>query len=361
MDMAGQPTYQGVKQGYRKKLVWPDSTRILEVIPDAAYLYLKGRSSAKDLTGHVFVYDENYHFLRGLVYHDGKAVGLIKPAAEVTNSVKNKSQMVYVSESCVWYESNYVDGEGVFTVYAEKVCDYTIYDDGYNPGGGSSSGGGYSGDPYGGGSGGAPSPAPEPETPPMAELPGQQNQKIEPKKFMDCFGSLPDVGSKMSVTFFVVEPQPGVPFNVGQNSVGHTAIGLTKTYGDQSITQVVGFYPDATGKDRVHAPSKMADNGGLDYNVSITYQVQAFEFNAILNAVANPPVTYDLYSYNCTNFAYDAGRAGGIKLPDPTVNVGMFQTGMSPGGLGNAIRNVADLNNTNTKGGTVGQTHGPCN
>jgi hypothetical protein len=140
---------------------------------------------------------------------------------------------------------------------------------------------------------------------------------------MKCFQNIPDQGATMKVTVYVQEPWPGTTFNIGPNSVGHTAIGLTKTNGGQTITQTVGFYPDATGMSKMHAPSKIVNNGGdLEYNNSITYTVSAGDFQKISDYIANPPPTYDLTSFNCTNFVYAACQKGNITLPDPYSTVG---------------------------------------
>lgn len=372
--LPGQPKFQGVQQGYRKLAFLRDSTgtiqaRILEVIPDAAYLHLHRGADSKTFTGHIFIYDQQYHLLGGRIFHNGKQVGQIKPiAVSTTNTIpmtgmaqhQLKTDMLAISESCEWQQDTYIDGDGVFTVYAYQICSYSIYDDGFYPGssGGGDGGGMPTGDPLGGGGGGGGN---EGSAPAAAVLPGQTKSAVNPKAYMNCFGSLPDIGSKETITVYVEEPEPGLPFNYGTNSVGHTAISLTKSYNGQTITQTVGFYPGDTKMALTGSPGKIVDNTNLSYSVSISYSVQPFEFNAIANFIANPPSTYNLYTYNCTNFVYDACKAGNITLPDPTGNVGMFQTGMTPGALGSSIRDVAPVTNANTDGGVVGTSHGPCN
>lgn len=268
--------------------------------------------------------------------------------------------MVYVSSDCEWYDSSYYDAEGVFTVHSEQVCSYSVYEDGFYPdaeaGGGSGNAGGDALAGGGGGTGDAPA-----SEPPPVDLPDQPKAAIDPKAFMNCFSSLPDQGAKETITVYVQEPQPGLPFNYGTNSVGHTAISLTKSSGGQTITQTVGYYPGDTKLATVGTSSKLVNNQNLGYTVSITYNVLPFEFNAIAKFIANPPSAYNLYTYNCTNFVYDACKQGNITLPDPTGNMGMFQTGMTPAALGNSLRAVAPDQNVNAKGGTVGASHGPCN
>ncbi|MEO7215561.1 hypothetical protein [Mucilaginibacter sp.] len=359
VPMPGQPELNGIKQGYRKTAFLRDSTgsiisRHLDIIPDAAYFQRKGKVTTADFTGRVFIYNNNKQLLAGRIYVNGKQAGEIKPST----GEHLHTDALQLVEDCQWHDSSYTDADGVLVIYSEKICSYSSYDDGFNPtegGGPGSFGNPPAEDPIApqGGNGGS---SPEP-----SNLPGEDGQKIDPKSYMDCFGTLPDIGSKMTITVYVQEPAPGLPFNVGPNSVGHTAIGLTKTYNGQSITQVVGFYPDATGKSKMHAPSRILDNSDLEYNVSIQYDVIASSFNRIASFISDPPDTYDAFSYNCTNFVVDACKTGGISLPDATGNMGLMQTGMVPGALGSSIRNIGNTGNTNTSGGTTGETHGPCN
>jgi hypothetical protein len=182
---------------------------------------------------------------------------------------------------------------------------------------------------------------------------------------MDCFSNVPDKGATMKVTVYVQEPWPGTSFNIGPNSVGHTAIGLTKTAGSTSITQVLGFYPDATGFSKLHAPSKIEENSAMEYNSSITYTVNSTQFNQIMNYIANPPAVYDLNNFNCTNFVYSACQTGGIVLPDPYNIVGLsgagtFAQSMTPAGLGISLDAMKGKNNVNTNGGNTPIGKGPC-
>ena len=238
-------------------------------------------------------------------------------------------------------------------IYSELVCSTQIYDDG-DTGTAQSSGADLLGSAGGGGGSMTTAPA-------MSNLPGQSGPKISPRKYTDCFGSIPDAGSKDIVTVYVQEPLPGTSFNVGPNSVGHVAIGLTKSNGQSTITQVIGFYPDATGLSKIDAPGKLVDNGAMNYTVSISYQVIPQEFNQILNYVSVTPSTYDLFSFNCANFVYDACLAGNIKLPDPWTSVGFDAAQiMTPGALGSSISNLTGYNNVNGKGGNAPNSHGPC-
>jgi hypothetical protein len=367
--LGGQPTFQNVKQGYRKLAFIRDSTgqiqaRILEIIPDGLYYQRKQKAETKDFTGRVFIYDASYHLLSGNVYSGGKQIGRIKPQTLSTTSSNVRTLEVQVSQDCQWNDSNYIDAEGVFTVYSEYDCTYTIYDDGFYPdvsGGGGSS----TGDPLGGGGGGG---GDSSSAPAVSNLPGEFNPTIDPKAFMNCFGTIADAGATMSITVYVQEPWPGTSFNIGPNSVGHTAIGLSKSGGGSTITQVVGFYPNATGYSKIHAPSKVSSNGGdLQYNASITYNVSATQFSQIANYIANPPGTYDLSSFNCTDFVIGACQSGNISLPNASSIVGFNGATLSPeysntpAGLGTSLRNMQGKPGVSNSDGTTPNSHGPCN
>ncbi|MBL4675678.1 MAG: hypothetical protein JKY70_05665 [Mucilaginibacter sp.] len=361
VSLNGQVFNNNYQTGYRKLLIEKNqndtlSGHILEIIPDGLYLQTHGIIQRKDFSGRVFFYDLHYRLKKGLVYENGTLTGEIKPSSNKTQLQREVTVMKVAPIPGIdgWHDHNYINGEGEVVIYSERISSPATINDNFGSSGGFTSGGDFTGS--GGGGGGAAGTAP-----PVSNLPGENNNKIDPKSYMKCFQSLPDAGSKMTITVYVQEPAPGLPFNIGSNSVGHTAIGLTKTYNGQSITQVIGFYPDATGKEKMHAPSKILDNSGLSYTVSISYTVIASEFSKIINFLSDPPKIYDLTQYNCTSFVNEACLKGGIKLPDPTGNMGLGTSGMMPSALGLSIRQVGSTGNANVNGGTVPLNHGPCN
>jgi hypothetical protein len=358
VPLAGQPLFQNLKQGYRRLAFFRDSTnhinlRILEIIPDGNYLQLRGRVTTKDFTGSIFVYDQQYHLLKGLLLSDGKRVGIIQPDHKAQSGLAINANEAPYTETCEWEETSYFDSEGVFTVYDYQLCieSGSGYDDGE---------GFFQSDPgtdyLGDGNSTATAPA-------FSNLPYISNPAINPKAYMLCFSSLPDIGSKTTITVYVEKPFPGTSFNIGPNSVGHVAIGLTKSYNGTTITQVVGFYPDATGLSKMVAPSKVNDNGGdMNYDASITYDIIPQNFDQIVNYISSPPASYNLTNFNCTNFVYNACQAGGITLPNPyqPLLFGATQA-MTPGALGSSISSLNGMNNVNNIGGTTPNSKGPCN
>jgi hypothetical protein len=365
VPLSGQPTFQLVKQGYRKAAFFRDSSshireRILEIIPDGLSLQRGQKTSPERFTGRLFVYDPHYRLLAGRVYAQGKQVGVIKKQDKQTQGLQTyKQQTIF---DCSWAQSHYIDGNGEVVIYAEQNCTATTYDDGTIDGTGFESSPGEVAGHTGSGSGGDAADI----SPPPSNLPGEDQPRVDPKELVICFGSIPDQGATMQVTVYVQEPFPGTFFNIGPNSVGHTAIGLTKTNGSSTVTQVIGFYPDASGIAKMHAPSKIVNNGGdLQYNVSITYTVSADDFNKITSYIASPPGTYDLMEFNCTSFVFYACLKGNITLPDPVSTVGLggpgvVSTAMTPAGLGSSIAALKDQSNVNQQGGNTPNSKGPC-
>jgi len=391
LTLPGRPIYQGVEQGYRQLAIKRNNktneieARVIEVIPDAIYLQ-KGNVRNSNFTGRVFEYDLTYKLTGGQLYSDGKQIGEIGPKENFElqkqgvlgdlnplKGAQGKLMKMQVIESCAWYQDSYVDANGEFTVHSERICSYSFYDDGmsfWGGGGGDSYGGESSGGGGSGGDGGgAPSTNPTPPTPAPSNLPGENNNKVDPKKMMECFSQITNPNAAFVVRVYVVEPQPGTSFNVGANSFGHVAISLSKTSGSNTITQTLGFYPTGSGLDKLDSKSQIIDNGYDEYNISATYYVNSESFEKVINYVSNPPKQYHFTDFNCSAFVFGAGQAGGIPIPDPTTMIGISGPGgagyaKTPAGMANALREQKASNpnsDINQGGGNIPKSNGPCN
>lgn len=390
IPLPGQPTYQNFKQGYRQLSIErnPETQKIegkfLEVIPDALYFQGKKKVESRDFTGRILEYDFEYQLEKGTIYSGGRIAGETRPAntnekqafaqmgsqvlfsQQPTAGSKGKiSMMAQIIESCSWVTSTYIDSEGIFTIHADRYCSYS-FSGGYND----------SGINYemrnevndGGGGGGGGSTSNDPAPPPPSNLPGEQNKNIDPKKIVECFGNIADPNAAYQVKVLVVEPFPGTSFNVGPNSFGHVALQLTKVSGNQTITQVVGFYGSGSGLDKLVSSSTIKDNGLIDYNMSASYFTNAQDFQKILNYVASPPTQYHYTEFNCAAFVYQATRAGNLPVPDPTTTFGIggpggVGVGMSPAGMASALRTEKANNpkaNIGEGGGVAPSSKGEC-
>ncbi len=196
------------------------------------------------------------------------------------------------------------------------------------------------------------------------EFQGQSDEAVDAKKMMDCFKNIPSAGATYSATVYVQEPLPGTTSNISTNWVGHVAIGLTKTGNDgKSTTQVIGFYPSGLfgGQGEIH------NNGGLmDYNVSISYSnISETSFENMMFYISLPPPYYDLVSFNCASYVYNATIVGGLSLPSPysitnITNISPLQA--CPANLGANIRaNSSGNSNINSNGGFTPISKGECN
>ncbi len=386
--LEGQPTYQGYKQGYREVVILRDNdsrkigAKILEIIPEAIYLQKNRKMSASDFTGRVFEYDLNYKLTGGRLYSEGKPVGIIQQFSQKEqidqanhmlkepnpfSGAQGKIMKLMAIETCGWIQDSYTDAQGDFTVHSTRVCSNTYFDDGSARGGYYDGvGAGYPGGTSGGGGGGGTSGTSSPPAP--SNLPGEEKNPVNPKEMMECFASIPSPNAAFVVRVYVVEPQPGTSFNVGANSFGHVAISLSKTSGENSITQTVGFYPTGNGLDKLSSKSQIIDNGDMEYNVGATYYVSGENFQKVIDFVSNPPKNYHFTDYNCSAFVYGAGQAGGLPIPDPTTQIGLGGPGgagfaKTPAGMANALREQKVKNpnlDINQAGGRVPGSNGPC-
>lgn len=388
VPLEGQPTYQGYKQGYRELVILREEdsrkigAKILEIIPEAIYLQKKRKTSASDFTGRVFAYDLNYKLAGGRLYSEGKPVGTIQqfsPKEQVDQAnnmlkelnpfsgAQGKIMKMMAIESCTWIQDSYTDAQGDFTVHSTQVCSSAYFDDGSGGGGyydgvGAGYLGGTSGGAGGSGTSGTSSP------PAASNLPGEEKNPVNPREMMECFASIPSPNAAFVVRVYVIEPQPGTSFNVGANSFGHVAISLTKTSGENSITQTVGFYPTGNGLDKLSSKSQIIDNGDMEYNVGATYYVTGENFQKVIDFVSNPPENYHFTDYNCSAFVYGAGQASGIPIPDPTTQIGLGGPGgvgfaKTPAGMASALLEQKAKNpnlDVNEAGGRVPGSKGPC-
>ena len=387
IPLDGQPTYQNYKQGYRQLVILRNSetqkveSKILEIIPDAIYLQKNKIARAADFTGRVFEYNLNYKLTGGRVFSNGKPVGRIQQFSRQQQidqanqmlkdpnpfrGAQGKLMKLMAIETCAWLQDWYIDVEGDFTVHSTQVCSTSYFDDGAGGGGSyyDGVGGNGGGKIIGGGSGNS-----GPTSPPSpSNLPGEDKSPVNPREMMECFSKISSPNAAFVVKVYVIEPQPGTSFNVGSNSFGHVAISLSKTSGTTTITQTVGFYPTGLGLEKLSSTSKIIDNGDIEYNIGATYYVGTESFQNLINYISNPPKNYHFTDYNSAVFVYEAGKASGIPIPDPTTQIGIAGRGgagfaKTPAGMANALRErkaAYPNSDINSAGGRAPGSNGPC-
>lgn len=155
---------------------------------------------------------------------------------------------------------------------------------------------------------------------------------IDITKYLKCFSNIPDEGSICSIEILVdipVDNHPNRLFNYEQGSPGHTFLQITKTNGNQSVTQNIGFYPNATWKMLLAEPvqSKIVDNGEHEFNASLKMNITSEQLNNTLNYITNLAThDYDIDDYNCTDFALEVFNQSRVGNPIE------IQKGPIPGG-----------------------------
>jgi len=135
------------------------------------------------------------------------------------------------------------------------------------------------------------------------------------KSLFNCFAQIPDNGAIYSVKLCVDLPVNGIwnaPINLSAKSPGHTFLTLTKTNGNQSISQSVGFYPIGSGGTpiRPNASGGFKNNGypKHEYNAALeATNITASQFSLVLeDLISKENSTYNIFENNCTTIALQA-------------------------------------------------------
>lgn len=385
--LEGSPTYHGQKLGYRKLQIFRDSitskisAEVIEVLPDPLALQSRQISSSKDFSGRIYRYDLAYHFKTGSILSGGKTIGEIRPGPiPSSNLLKGKNitmtgsnpqnPLMLIIESCGWSQDWFIDSEGGLNIHSSISCSYSFYQDciwsiADDFGGG---GGGEYSYKYGSGGSGSTGPV-NPATPEPSNLPMEDAKPVDPKKMMDCFSLITTPNAAFTVRVLVSEAFAGTSFNVGPNSFGHVAIQLSKTGNGQTITQTMGLYPTGSGIEKLQSRGQILDNGDIKYDLAATYTVNSETFSKLITYLSGPRKDYDFMDFNCASYAYQAGQAAGLPIPNPITPVGISGPGGAgyadtPGGMAAALREQKFKNpaiDLNQGGGKVDPSKGPCN
>jgi len=142
------------------------------------------------------------------------------------------------------------------------------------------------------------------------------DQKVDINKLMKCFDYIPNNGATYSVKLSVDIPKDSDPTQLSNSfnltgKAGHVFLTLTKTNGNQSVSQSFGFYPTNSVTSLTLKPvsSSMVNDGvrGREhvYNASLTMQnISASNFQTLINTAINKSSNdYVLNSNNCAHYA----------------------------------------------------------
>jgi hypothetical protein len=202
----------------------------------------------------------------------------------------------------------------------------------------------------------------------------QNKDRIDPKKFTDCFGTVSDNLATCSITISADLPVDGHPetfFNWTDRSPGHAFIELNKSNPYGSVSQDIGFYPNTSFKVLTgdNIGSKIVNDGGHEYQARYTITVTPAQFQAAIDKLnAASTNDYNVSHYNCTDFALEVFNAagGGFSIPRHAIPGFEIDGGSNtPQGL---YEKIAQLNAGGVTGTTrtnnkefSGSSKGPCN
>jgi hypothetical protein len=362
----------GIQYGYRKLVFFKDSLKQIHFrtyvfSPDLRYLMANNGNLCKKFTGDVLIFNEQNHLIGGAKLVNAQQVAVIRPVSKVIQAKEKGVNLAISVCTTISDLSVSIGANGMYEVhyYYYTTCSTIRVPDGGEriPDFGDGGGG------FGGGGGGNITNYPPPSPPLSPAVLYDQSDKVDPKEMVKCFGNISNENATYSVKVLVQQAWPGTTSPVGGNTVGHTALALTKTGADgESITQVVGFYP--SNHSQFTSQGEVHNNSNLSYNVGLTFSVDAASFGNVLNYIAAPEPPYNLYDFNCTTWAISACITGGIQLPSATttysfpVTNGDGTSGFAeiradiPGKLGENIKAQNPTNMDN--GGTGPSSHGPC-
>ncbi|WP_281847921.1 hypothetical protein [Olleya namhaensis] len=189
--------------------------------------------------------------------------------------------------------------------------------------------------------------------------------------YLSCF----DLSQPAEVTIYVDQPKPNSPdpyridifgFDI---DVGHTFISIKQGL----VTRVFGYYPipdtinpsNNPSENIISCSSILRNDSDHSFDVSITNQnITSEQLTNIYNSAISSNPTYNLNTYNCTDFGIDLGNEAGLNLPSTDGTWPRGGNGSNPGNLGQDIRNMeipeGEGIDRNTESGESSSNSGSC-
>ncbi|WP_373517010.1 hypothetical protein [Pricia sp.] len=179
------------------------------------------------------------------------------------------------------------------------------------------------------------------------------------KEFLKCY----DITKPATITLYANQPSSGSSASFDPTStdpVGHAFISISQN----GKTSTFGFYPESEAKKgAINGPSIMGNNGGDDFDVSMTMSVSGPTLKKIIAEAVSFPTKYEIYSYNCTDYALELANLAGANIPNAWGPYPGGGGGDNPGKLGQIIRSKNNGNGItiNKTGGKAPGKTGGCN
>jgi len=181
---------------------------------------------------------------------------------------------------------------------------------------------------------------PDPNT--ALEVEGPEEPIEDVDDYLECFNT----NNGAILTVYVKKPIPNSSATHSGISVGHSFISIQQG----NHIAVIGFYSESNKITPINTSGSgtYGNDSNHNYNVSITKNINSNQLQNILNYIYNnQDTTYNLNTYNCTNFAIDIGNLAGLNLPD-SYGSWLGGGGSNPGVLGQYIRDLSGSTRSNS-------------
>jgi hypothetical protein len=267
-------------------------------------------------TGAVITYDVNYRYLNGVEFKNGEktnATTIVKPKIPDNQDFARATGCIYT-----YLVITYTDGTQIWN-FLYATCSDPFFN-GENPGNTN----------YGSNNN---------NVSPLFLVGGSDPNAIPIANVSDHLKCFKPWVSGAKLTIYVDQPvrnsnqayDPNDPFNVG-----HTFLSIEQ--GETSRT--IGFYPKGSAyPSKTSDPSQLKDNAGKGWDVSVSIDISRDELQTLLNYIkTNTPTTYDLNTFNCTNWVIEACAKLHIHLPTTSSTWPLGGNGLNLGQFGEDMR-----------------------
>lgn len=194
---------------------------------------------------------------------------------------------------------------------------------------------------------------------------------------INCFNTASNDSGTHSITLYVDQPVANSNSTYTINGidveVGHSFVSIQQILNGVTNIKTFGLYPsEGVSPDNPSSTPIFFDDGGHNFDVSITIQVSPATFDNVIYYITHinqyiGNYNYNLNSFNCSDFALNVFNISGAGVPDTTGTWSLMGetlgSGTNPGNLGQDIRHLNPLppnSVRNTIGGTATNTN-PCN
>lgn len=157
--------------------------------------------------------------------------------------------------------------------------------------------------------------------------------------YLKCF----NLSQNAVLTIYVDQPKANSaePWagSVTDPNVGHTFIAIQQG----NIRRVFGFYPKGSVDpySSPRGPSAFGNNENHIFDVALAIPINANQLKNVLNTSINATTSsYDLNTFNCTDFGIKIGNLVGLNLPESN-GTWPGGGGSNPGALGQFIRGMS--------------------